>query len=63
VAPTSGGTHNSHPVNGKDLNKDLTIQLLPRFDFGHRTSKPDFFDHPTLKTIQNLPSDGFDGWL
>jgi hypothetical protein len=31
----------------------LTIQLLPQFGFGHRTSKPDIFDHPTLKTIHN----------
>jgi hypothetical protein len=31
----------------------LTIQLLTQFGFGHRTSKPDIFDHPTLKTVQN----------
>jgi hypothetical protein len=37
-----------------------TIQLLPQFGFGHRTSKPDIFDHPTLKTVHNWPSDGFD---
>jgi hypothetical protein len=31
----------------------LTIQLLTQFGFGHRTSKSDIFDHPTLKTVQN----------
>jgi hypothetical protein len=31
----------------------LTIQLLPQFGFGHRASKPDIFDHPTLKTVHN----------
>jgi hypothetical protein len=41
----------------------LTIQLLPRFSFGHQTSKPDIFDHPTLKTVHNWPSSGFDGWF
>jgi hypothetical protein len=29
--------------------------------FGHRTSKPDIFDHPTLKNVHNWPSGGFDG--
>jgi hypothetical protein len=29
----------------------LTIQLLPKFVFDHRTSKLDIFDHPTLKTV------------
>jgi hypothetical protein len=41
----------------------LTIQLLPKFSFGHRTSKPDIFDHPTLKTVHNWPSGGFDEWF
>jgi hypothetical protein len=41
----------------------LTIQLLFQFGFDHRTSKPDIFDHPTLKTVHNLPSGGFDGWF
>jgi hypothetical protein len=31
----------------------LTIQLLPQFGFGHRTSIPDIFDHLTLKTVHN----------
>jgi hypothetical protein len=31
----------------------LTIQLLTKFGFGHRTSKPDIFDQPTLKTVHN----------
>jgi hypothetical protein len=31
----------------------LTIQLLPRFGFGHRTPKQGIFDHPTLKTVYN----------
>jgi hypothetical protein len=39
----------------------LTIQLLSQFDFGHRTSKPDIFDHPTLETVHNCPSGSFDG--
>jgi hypothetical protein len=30
----------------------LTIQLWAKFGFGHRTSKPDIFDHPTVKTVQ-----------
>ena len=30
----------------------LTIQFCPQFDFGHRTPKPDIFDHPTIKTVQ-----------
>jgi hypothetical protein len=41
----------------------LTIQLLPQFSFGHQTSKPDIFDHPTLKTVHNWPSNGFDVWF
>jgi hypothetical protein len=41
----------------------LTIQLLSQFGFGHRTSKPDIFDHLTFKTIHNWPSGGFDGWF
>jgi hypothetical protein len=41
----------------------LTIQLLAKFGFGHRTLKPDIFDHSTLKTVHNLPSSGFDGWF
>jgi hypothetical protein len=41
----------------------LTIQLLTRIDFGHRTSKSDIFDHPTVKTVHNWPSGGFDGWF
>jgi hypothetical protein len=41
----------------------LTIQLLPQFDFGHRTSKMDIFDHPTLKTVYNGPSSGFAEWF
>jgi hypothetical protein len=39
----------------------LTIQLLPQFSFGHRTSKPNIFDHPTLKTVHNWPSGGLAG--
>jgi hypothetical protein len=31
----------------------LTMQLSPQFGFGHRTSKPDIFDHLTLKTVHN----------
>jgi hypothetical protein len=38
----------------------LTIQLYAKFGFGHRTSKPDIFDHPTVKTVQIWPSGGFD---
>jgi hypothetical protein len=34
----------------------LIIQLLPQFDFSHRTLKPDIFDHPTLTTAHNWPS-------
>ena len=30
----------------------LTIQLWPRFGFGHRTPKPGIFSHPTIKTVQ-----------
>jgi hypothetical protein len=30
----------------------LTIEFLPKFDFGHRTSKPGIFDHPTIKTFK-----------
>jgi hypothetical protein len=37
----------------------LTIQLYAKFGFGHRTSKPDIFDHPTVKTVQIWPSGGF----
>jgi len=37
----------------------LAIQLLSRFDFGHRTPKPGIFDHPTLKTVHFRPSGGF----
>jgi DNA modification methylase len=29
----------------------LTIQLLSRFSFGHWTSKPGNFNHPTLKPL------------
>jgi hypothetical protein len=39
------------------------MQLLPKFDFGHQTSKPDILDHPTLKTVHNWLSGGFDGWF
>jgi hypothetical protein len=48
-----------------DLGKSpfLTIQLLPQFGFGHQTSKLDIFDHLTLKTVHNWPSNGFDGWF
>jgi hypothetical protein len=28
-----------------------------------RTSKPDIFEHPTLKTVHNWQSGGFDGWF
>jgi hypothetical protein len=31
----------------------LTIQLMPQFGFEHQTSKPDIFDHPTLKLVYN----------
>jgi hypothetical protein len=31
----------------------LTIQLLPKFGFSHQTSKPDIFDHQTLKIVHN----------
>jgi hypothetical protein len=41
----------------------LTIQLLPQFSFGNRTSQPNSFDHPTLKTVHNWSSGGFDGWF
>jgi hypothetical protein len=41
-------------------NSILTIQLLSRFGFGHRTPKLGVFDHPTLKTIYNWSSGGFD---
>jgi hypothetical protein len=47
----------------KGKNPFLTIQLLPQFSFGHRTSKLDIFNHPTLKTVHNWPSGGFDGWF
>jgi hypothetical protein len=33
----------------------LIIQLLTQFGFSHRTSKPDIFYHPTLKTVHNWP--------
>jgi hypothetical protein len=39
----------------------LTIEILTKFDFDHRTSKPGIFDHPTIKTIHFWPSDGFQG--
>jgi hypothetical protein len=38
-------------AKGKSL--FLTIQLLPRFGFDHQTSKPDIFDHLTVKTVHN----------
>jgi hypothetical protein len=41
----------------------LTIQLLPQFGFDYRTSKTDIFDHLTLKTVNNCPLGGFDGWF
>jgi hypothetical protein len=41
----------------------LTIQLMSQFDFGHRTSKPNIFGHPTLKTVHNWPSGGFHNFL
>jgi hypothetical protein len=44
-----------------EINPILTIQLLPQFDFGHRTPKPGIFDHPTLKTVHNGPWGCFDG--
>jgi hypothetical protein len=42
-------------TNSLEKGKSLffTIQLLPLFGFGHRTSKSDIFDHPTPKTVQN----------
>ena len=39
----------------------MTIQLLPRFGFGHRTPKPDIFDHSTVKTVHIWPSGCFGG--
>jgi hypothetical protein len=36
----------------------LTIQLLCHFSF--ETLKSDIFDHPTLKTVHNWPSGGFE---
>jgi len=30
----------------------LTIQFWPQFGFGHRSSKPDIFGHPTIKTVK-----------
>jgi hypothetical protein len=39
----------------------LTIQLSPQFDFGHRTSKPGIFGHPTINTDQIWPMGRFDG--
>jgi hypothetical protein len=41
----------SYLDKGKSL--FLTIQLLPQFGFGYQTSKPDMFDHPTLKTVHS----------
>jgi hypothetical protein len=38
-------------VNSKGKSPFLTIQLLTKFVFDHQTSKPDIFDHPTLKTV------------
>jgi hypothetical protein len=42
---------NSSYFKGKSL--FLTSQLLPQFGFDHQTSKPDIFDHLTLKTVHN----------
>ena len=44
-------------------NPFLTIQLWPRFGFGHRTPKPGIFSHPTIKTVQIWPSCCFGGWF
>jgi hypothetical protein len=38
----------------------LTIQLLPKFDFGHQTPKPVIFGHPTIKAVQIWPLGCFD---
>jgi hypothetical protein len=51
-------TQESLPVNlgGVSIKKGksafLTIQLYVKFGFGHRTSKPDIFDHPTVKPFK-----------
>jgi hypothetical protein len=41
----------------------LTIQLLPKFGFGHQTAKPVIFGHPTIKTVQIWPFGYFDRWF
>jgi hypothetical protein len=39
----------------------LTIELLAKFGFDHRTSKPGIFNHPTIKIVHFWPSNGFQG--
>jgi hypothetical protein len=41
----------------------LTIQLLLKFGFRHRTPKPVIFGHQTIKTVQIWPLGCFDGWF
>jgi hypothetical protein len=55
--------HPDHQIEDGDFSKGtslfLVVELCSQFGFGHRTSKPEIFDHPTLFGHSTILLSGF----